>query len=384
MRALPLLEERIGYHFQKPALLMRAVTHRSFSADHYERLEFLGDSVLGCVIGLELFRTDQHFSEGRLSRVRSNLVREETLDEIASDLEIGTFLRLGEGELRTGGAQRASILADAVEAVIGAVFLDGGFEQAQSLVLRLYRKILSELPKRMGKDAKTELQELLQKDHLPLPQYRVVSCEGQPNDQHFVCECVVEHYALRTIGAGGSRKAAEQNAAAAALKRLQAKQAPVSPKAEPEPAEAGKQADRRRIAGQAALRKLRSEAKREATERIAGEGTVFGKLLQITKAGSAEKFSPESLGGILTPEEIEGLKRRHLVSGRGNGLALPEMKAKWGIEDATSFLRRAFAFRQEMDEQIKAETDRIMRERYTGPAAGEHAAKCVNTCEKGD
>lgn len=220
MQSLSLLEERIGYRFRDPKLLARAVTHRSFSADHYERLEFLGDSVLGCVIGFELFRTDRHFTEGRLSRVRSNLVCEETLDEIASDLGMGAFLRLGEGELHTGGTARASILADAVEAVFGAVFLDGGFEQAQQVVLRLYAKILAELPKRMGKDAKTSLQELLQGEHLPLPRYSVVSCEGQPNAQTFVCECVVEDYALRTLGTGLSRKTAEQNAAAAALKQI--------------------------------------------------------------------------------------------------------------------------------------------------------------------
>ncbi|MCG5030557.1 ribonuclease III [Mesosutterella sp. OilRF-GAM-744-9] len=220
MLELTELEKRIGYAFSNKALLQRAVTHRSFSADHNERLEFLGDSVLGCTIGYELFKMDQHFSEGRLSRVRSNLVCEKALDEIAAEVKISDFLRLGSGELRSGGLTRPSIIADAMEAVFGAVFLDGGFEQAQKVILRLYRDILEDLPERMSKDAKTRLQELLQGNHLPLPVYRVLSAEGQANAKTFRCECFIEKFALRTIGEGTKRQSAEQNAAKAALEAL--------------------------------------------------------------------------------------------------------------------------------------------------------------------
>ncbi len=191
MLELQELEKRIGYQFKNRALLRRATTHRSFSADHNERLEFLGDSVLGCTIGYELFKLDSHFSEGRLSRVRSNLVCEKALDEIAADVGISDFLLMGEGEVKSGGRTRPSILAD--------------------------------LPERMGKDPKTKLQEVLQGNHLPLPAYRVVSCTGQANSQTFVCECAVEHFGIRTEGTGTNRRDAEQHAAAAALKALQEK-----------------------------------------------------------------------------------------------------------------------------------------------------------------
>ena len=156
MLELQELEKRIGYQFKNRALLRRATTHRSFSADHNERLEFLGDSVLGCTIGYELFKLDSHFSEGRLSRVRSNLVCEKALDEIAADVGISDFLLMGEGEVKSGGRTRPSILADAMEAVFGAVFLDGGFEQAQTVILRLYAKILADLPERNGKRPEDE------------------------------------------------------------------------------------------------------------------------------------------------------------------------------------------------------------------------------------
>ncbi len=220
MKDLSELEERIGYRFKNPVLLRRATTHRSFSADHNERLEFLGDSVLGCTIGYELFKMDAHFAEGRLSRVRSNLVCEKALDELAADIRVGEFLLMGEGEVKTGGRSRPSILADAMEAIFGAVFLDGGFEAAQSVILRLYSRILSELPERMGKDAKTRLQEVLQGNRHPLPVYRVVNCEGQQNSQTFVCECAIEDFGIRTTGRGQNRKTAEQLAAAEALSQL--------------------------------------------------------------------------------------------------------------------------------------------------------------------
>lgn len=234
MLELAELEKRIGYAFKDRSYLQRAVTHRSFCADHNERLEFLGDSVLGCVIGYELFKMEQHFAEGRLSRVRSNIVCEKALDELAAAIRVSDFLRLGMGELRTGGLKRPSILADAMEAIFGAVFLDGGFEAAQAVILRLYQGILADLPERMSKDAKTRLQELLQGNRIALPAYRVVSCTGQANDQTFVSECCIEKLGLRTIGSGTRRQIAEQNAAQAALDAMKtlpaaAKLKPVEP-----------------------------------------------------------------------------------------------------------------------------------------------------------
>lgn len=222
---LSVLEERIGYTFKKRALLVRAVTHRSFGAEHNERLEFLGDSVLNCVVGHALFLRDKHYTEGVLSRTRANFVCEKTLDEIAAEIDIGSFIRLGEGELKTGGAKRPSILADACEAVFGAVFLDGGFEAAQRVILRLYEPILAAgnvTPERFAKDAKTQLQEFLQAAHMKLPEYRVITTTGAAHNQTFRCACVIENPAVTCEGEGKSRRAAEQMAAAAVLAKLQA------------------------------------------------------------------------------------------------------------------------------------------------------------------
>ena len=221
---LSVLEERIGYTFKKRALLVRAVTHRSFGAEHNERLEFLGDSVLNCVVGHALFLRDKHYTEGVLSRTRANFVCEKTLDEIAAEIDIGSFIRLGEGELKTGGAKRPSILADACEAVFGAVFL-GGFEAAQRVILRLYEPILAAgnvTPERFAKDAKTQLQEFLQAAHMKLPEYRVITTTGAAHNQTFRCACVIENPAVTCEGEGKSRRAAEQMAAVAVLAKLQA------------------------------------------------------------------------------------------------------------------------------------------------------------------
>ncbi len=158
MLNLSMLESRIGYEFRDKKLLRRAVTHRSFAQEHNERLEFLGDSVLNCVIGYALFLRDRHFTEGELSRVRANLVCEKTLHDLALTLDLSSFLFMGEGELKTGGARRASILADAMEAIFGAVFFEAGFEEAQKVVLRVYEPILSSLtPETFSKDPKTRL-----------------------------------------------------------------------------------------------------------------------------------------------------------------------------------------------------------------------------------
>lgn len=221
MDNLSILEERIGYTFKNRKLLERAMTHRSFAAEHNERLEFLGDSVLNCVIGNSLFLRDKHFTEGELSRVRANLVCEKTLAIIAKDIEVSRFLRMGEGEMKTGGSTRPSITADAMEAIFGAVFNESGFEAAQHVILRLFEPILTSLtPEQLSKDAKTRLQEYLQGNHLPLPQYAVVSVTGAAHAQHFSCECRIPPLGIVTQGGATSRRAAEQEAAAAALEVL--------------------------------------------------------------------------------------------------------------------------------------------------------------------
>ena len=216
------LEKRIGYVFQNKAVLRRALTHRSFSADHNERLEFLGDSVLNCVIGSALFLRDKHFTEGVLSRARANLVCEKALNEIAREIDIGAFILLGDGEIKTGGVQRPSILADACEAVFGGVFLDGGFSAAQEVILRLYEPILTSAAmahERLDKDAKTKLQEYLPGLRYPLPEYKVMSVSGPSHKQVFHCSCTIPKLQIVEHGEGQSRRAGEQEAAEKALKR---------------------------------------------------------------------------------------------------------------------------------------------------------------------
>lgn len=222
-RAAPanLLAERLGYEFNDPRLLGTALTHRSFGAQHNERLEFLGDSLLNCIVADALFRRFPNFPEGDLSRARALLVRQQTLFEIARDLGIGSQMRLGEGELRSGGKGRPSILADALEAVIGAVYLDGGFEAARRVVQRVFDPILSTAdPATLGKDSKTLLQERLQARRIALPQYAIVATEGQAHKQRFRVECSIPALGIRVLGEGPSRRAAEQKAAAQALQSV--------------------------------------------------------------------------------------------------------------------------------------------------------------------
>ncbi len=215
------LQQRLDHVFANPRLLERALTHRSFSADHNERLEFLGDSVLGLSISGLLFEKLNQLPEGDLSRVRANLVKQETLFEIATRLDLARPLRLGEGEKRSGGHKRPSILADALEAVIGAVYLDAGFEAAAALVRRLYGGVeLSAEMSAMGKDPKTELQEWLQARKMKLPVYRVVATLGEAHKQTFDVECTVAETGTSERGIGASRRAGEQAAAAAMLQQL--------------------------------------------------------------------------------------------------------------------------------------------------------------------
>lgn len=216
------LQDGLGYRFRDPRLLQQALTHRSHSTPHNERLEFLGDGVLNCIIAAELYTRFASLREGELSRLRASLVREQRLHEVAAGLSLGDCLRLGEGELKSGGFRRPSILADALEAVIGAVFLDGGFDAARALVLRLYLPLLETVdPRSADKDPKTQLQEWLQSRRYALPQYTVVATRGAAHDQRFEVECVVRELDLRTTGSGTSRRLAEQEAARAAYERVQ-------------------------------------------------------------------------------------------------------------------------------------------------------------------
>jgi ribonuclease-3 len=214
-------QRRLGHRFQRSGLLVQALTHRSFSADHNERLEFLGDSVLNLAVSALLFERLPDMPEGDLSRVRANLVKQDALAALAADVLLAPGLRLGEGERRSGGQQRPSILADALEALIGAVYLDAGFDAAQALVRRLYANVpLNAQMTQRAKDPKTELQEWLQGRKMQLPVYRVVGTSGEAHQQTFDVACVVEERGWTERGRGASRRAAEQAAAAAMLARV--------------------------------------------------------------------------------------------------------------------------------------------------------------------
>jgi ribonuclease-3 len=221
------LQQRLQHEFKTPALLSQAVTHRSFSVDHNERLEFLGDSVLSLAISDLLYQRLSALPEGDLSRVRANLVKQDTLHQLSEALGLPDVIRLGEGEVRSGGQKRPSILADALEAVIGAVYLDAGFPAAQALVHRLFKAVeINPEMDAIGKDPKTELQEWLQGRKMKLPLYRVVATLGAAHKQTFDVECEIIELNFSERGIGGSRRAGEQAAAAAMLQTLKAKVKP--------------------------------------------------------------------------------------------------------------------------------------------------------------
>ncbi|MBI1174781.1 MAG: ribonuclease III [Sideroxydans sp.] len=212
---------RIGYDFVQPQLLQRALTHRSYSPANNERLEFLGDSVLNCAVARHLYDDYPDLPEGDLSRLRSNLVNQQTLFTLAQQLNLGELLLLGEGERKSAGHRRPSILADAMEALFGAVFLDGGFEAARRVVLGLYVPFIAQADvQTLGKDAKTLLQEYLQGRKLALPKYSVLTTEGEAHAQLFRVGCEIAQLKLTTCGEGSSRRTAEQVAAEAAYRQL--------------------------------------------------------------------------------------------------------------------------------------------------------------------
>lgn len=220
---LTALQTRLQYEFKDVELLKQALTHRSFSQDHYERLEFLGDSVLGLAVSDLLYERLKDLPEGDLSRVRANLVKQDTLHGLAVALGLPLLLRLGDGERRSGGEKRPSILADALEAVIGAVYLDAGFPVAQRLVRSLYQAVeINPKMDAIGKDPKTGLQEWLQARKLKVPTYSVVGTSGAAHKQTFEVECEISELNLTERGTGISRRAAEQAAAAVMLQKLKA------------------------------------------------------------------------------------------------------------------------------------------------------------------
>lgn len=261
------LESRLQYEFRNAELLRQAMTHRSHSATHNERLEFLGDSVLNCVVAALLFQRFAKLDEGDLSRVRANLVKQQSLYEIAQALNVSEALRLGEGELRSGGFRRPSILADTLEAIFGAVFLDGGFDAAHQVIKRLYTPILDHIdPRTIGKDAKTLLQEYLQGHKIALPTYTVVATHGAAHNQQFEVECTVPKLEVKVSGSGASRRAAEQAAAKKALDELASAAPAMTAKPKRKGARAAKQAEQEVVPGvtgvQAAL-DLRTPDRRE-------------------------------------------------------------------------------------------------------------------------
>jgi len=218
------LQARLGHQFSDSGLLRRALTHKSFGAEQNERLEFLGDSVLNLAVSDLLYKQFDRNDEGDLTRVRAHLVRQDTLHKLAVSLQLPEVLRISEGEAKGGGAQRPSILADALEALIGAVYLDGGYSAAQGLVHRLFQGVeINPQMQAASKDAKTALQEWLQGRKMKLPQYRVVGTVGEAHRQTFDVECDIAELGLTERGIGGSRRAGEQAAAAAMLATLKAK-----------------------------------------------------------------------------------------------------------------------------------------------------------------
>ncbi len=217
------LQRLIGYDFENQSLLTQALTHRSCGSVNNERLEFLGDGVLNFIIASQLYIVFPKLDEGDLSRLRAHLVKEPTLGELAITLNIGEALRLGEGELKSGGWRRPSVLADALEAIIGAVFLDAGFDAAQAVVIKLFTPLIDKIdPKSIGKDPKSLLQEYLQSKKIDVPDYEVLAIEGEAHCQTFRVECKVSKFNIITHGEGTSRRAAEQEAAKLAYEQITA------------------------------------------------------------------------------------------------------------------------------------------------------------------
>ncbi|WP_429256804.1 ribonuclease III [Paraburkholderia sp. GAS334] len=310
------LESRLRYEFRNAELLRQALTHRSHSATHNERLEFLGDSVLNCAVAALLFQRFSKLDEGDLSRVRANLVKQQSLYEIAQALNISEGLRLGEGELRSGGFRRPSILADTLEAVLGAVFLDGGFDAAQTVIKRLYVPILDHIdPRTLGKDSKTLLQEYLQGHKIALPTYTVVATHGAAHNQQFEVECTVPKLDVKVSGSGASRRAAEQAAAKKALEEVMAAApALVAKPKRSKGARAAKHAEPEIVPGVAGVQTaldLRAPDHRKSSERV-GRGEAKPPLTVATGDSDSAAAAGESPASAPTPLPLAVIRAAHV------------------------------------------------------------------------
>jgi ribonuclease III len=215
------LESNLDYHFKDTKLLLQALSHRSTGSNNNERLEFLGDSLLNAVISIQVYEKYPQHEEGALTRMRASLVNQEALASVARDLELGEFVLLGAGELKSGGQRRASILADTLEAVLGAIYIDGGFESIRTVVIKKFgTRLVTPILRNTPKDNKTQLQELLQARNLPLPKYNVETVTGEAHQQVFKVSCSVESLGVTVFGVAGNRRAAEQEAARRVLELL--------------------------------------------------------------------------------------------------------------------------------------------------------------------
>jgi ribonuclease-3 len=215
------LSRKLGYQFKNPELLNLALTHRSYADTNNERLEFLGDSIVNFVIAEALYHQFPHAQEGHLSRWRATLINRDTIGDLARQFELGRYLNLGPGELKSGGSDRQSILSCAMEAIIGAIYLDGGFEAIKNCIMHWYENLLDAISyEKNQKDPKTQLQEYLQSQHMTLPVYAVESIEGEAHQQAFVVSCTVDTIEEKAIGKGTSRRRAEQEAASVMLRRV--------------------------------------------------------------------------------------------------------------------------------------------------------------------
>ncbi len=218
----PALSIKLTYQFKKPSLLNQALTHRSFGLLNNERLEFLGDGALNFIIAHQLYLRFPRLPEGDLSRLRAQLVKESTLYELANELELGGALSMGEGELKNAGWRKPSILADAFEAIVGAIYLDGGHTEAEAFILQMFAERFDNIdPKVIDKDPKSLLQELLQSKKMTLPEYTVTHTSGEAHAQIFIVECVIQKFNIRTVGEGTSRRVAEQQAATLAFAQME-------------------------------------------------------------------------------------------------------------------------------------------------------------------
>ncbi|VVE89292.1 ribonuclease III [Pandoraea bronchicola] len=327
-QSLNQLEERLQYRFHDAELLCQALTHRSHSAANNERLEFLGDSILNCSVAAILFRRYGKLDEGDLSRVRANLVKQQSLYEIAQTLGVSDFLRLGEGELKSGGFRRPSILADTLEALFGAMYLDGGFYAAYAAIERLYTPVLEHVdPKTLGKDAKTLLQEYLQGHKIALPQYTVIATHGAAHNQQFEVECTVPKLDIKVGGSGASRRAAEQAAAKKALEEVQKMPALAKPKAEKSAKAAKKRAAKAAAseakkagqmstaqAGEAREPKDAKDTKdvkepKDTRDAAAGSGSVPAMTASVSNGSARPAAVPVDKGADKTAEKTDAAKQ---------------------------------------------------------------------------